>query len=78
MVVPSMRRILQGTKHTDPHAANKTLINQLMAAAKAVWDTPGDVLEHVTKWSMYLELGCMLHEMGMRQMMSAPHYHSTD
>ena len=40
--VPSLQHVLQGTRCTDAHADNQILINWLMAAAKEVWDTPGE------------------------------------
>lgn len=73
-----MQCVLQSVRRTDPHTGNKTLINWLMDAAKAVWDTPEDMPEHVKKWSPYLELVHVLPEMGTRQMMFAPHYRSPD
>lgn len=76
--VPSLQCTLQDPRCTDSHTNTKTPINWLMAAAKAVWDTPGDMPEHVTKWSTCLELVHMLCEMGIRQMTSAPHYCSPD
>nr|KAF6403649.1 hypothetical protein HJG59_010050 [Molossus molossus] len=72
--IPSLQQRLQ----RNPPAGNQTLINWLMAPAPTVWENAGDLPEHMSKWTTYLDSVQVIREMGMLQMMFVPHYSSLD
>ncbi|XP_072817704.1 uncharacterized protein [Vicugna pacos] len=74
--VPSLRQRLQTIPQSNADAGNHTLISWLMAAVRTVWESAGDLPEHVSKWTTYLDLAQVIREMGMRQMMFSLHFRS--
>lgn len=62
--VPSLWQRLLNVPQTNPRGSNQTLINWLMAAARVFWDSAGDLPEHVSKWTAYLDL-VQIREMSM-------------
>ncbi|KAB1281898.1 hypothetical protein Cadr_000001732 [Camelus dromedarius] len=76
--VPSLRQRLQTIPQSNADAGNHTLISWLMAAVRTMWENAGDLPEHMSKWTTYLDLAQVVQEMGMSQMMFSLHFHSPD
>ncbi|KAB1267855.1 hypothetical protein Cadr_000012736 [Camelus dromedarius] len=76
--VPSLRQRLQTIPQSNADDGNHTLISWLMAAVRTVWESAGDLPEHVSKWTTYLDLAQVVREMGMPQVMFSLYFRSPD